>query len=352
MNEDSEYSAVAVMDVNGDGVLDIVCGGWWYEGPGWERHFLREVAEIRGRYDGYSHLPYDVDGDGWTDFINVNYRSESIFWVEHPGEALGEGGVWKRRVIALPGPMETGRLVDVDGDGNLDILPNGRRFAAWWQFEREQDESGTWKRRFVKRDLPVEVAGHGLGFGDVNGDGRGDVVGPTGWLEAPEDRVTGEWIWHGDFELDRDASVPVIVMDVDGDGDADLIWGRGHDYGIYWLEQGDGGTWERHVIDESWSQAHALLWEDLDGDGREWLISGKRYMAHDGKDPGAHDPLGVYAYRYEPEEGEWERRVICEGGGVGFGLDPKAADLDGDGDTDLVVSGRSGLYWLENLKED
>jgi len=342
LNSHSTYSACAVDDIDGDGDLDIICGGWWYEAPEWKKHFVREVRQIRGRYDGYSHLPYDVDGDGDTDFINVNYRSGSIFWIEHPGDL---SQTWSKHMIDLPGAMESGRLFDIDEDGHLDLLPNGVKFAGWWQFDPAS-------RRFDQRDLPAEVASHGVGYGDVNGDGRGDVVGRYGWLEAPEDSVYGEWKWHPEFELERDACIPIEVRDVDGDGDLDLVWARGHNYGIYWEEQGEGSggarVWTRHLIDDSWSQCHSPLWADLDGDGREEYIGGKRYLAHDGRDEGAFDPLVVYSYEFDPESREWVRREIANGDQVGFGLDPKVVDLDNDGDLDLICPGRSGLYWLEN----
>jgi hypothetical protein len=342
LNKESTYSACAVDDINGDGQFDIICGGWWYEGPDWKRHFVRDVAEIRGWFDGYSHLPYDVDGDGDLDFINVNYRSEAIYWIEHPDDL---NKAWSKHIIAEPGAMETGRLHDIDADGQVDILPNGAKFAAWWQRQG---------KGFKRRDLPTELAGHGIGFGDVNGDGRGDLVARNGWMEAPENRITGEWVWHPEFTLEDRPSIPIYVVDVDGDGDNDLVWCEGHDYGIFWEEQlvdkAGKRTWKHHVIDKSWSQAHAPLWADLDGDGQEELIAGKRYMAHDGKDPGAYDPLVIYSYQFDPKTKGWKSRLISKGKQVGFGLDPQVVDLDKDGDLDLVCPGRSGLYWLENKR--
>jgi hypothetical protein len=240
--------------------------------------------------------------------------------------------------------METGRLYDIDDDGHLDILPNGVKKPAWFRFNEKV-------RQFDQHDLPAELANHGVGFGDVNGDGRGDVVCAQGWLEAPEDRIGGEWKWHPDFTLEKDAGIPILVRDIDADGDADLIWSRGHNYGLFWQEQTEEGAWERHVIDESWSQAHAPLWADLDADGEDELVAGKRYLAHDGKDEGAYDPLVIYRYRFHREKKTWERHEISTDSRIGFGLDPKAADLDGDGDLDLVCPGRSGLYWLENQRQ-
>ena len=193
---------------------------------------------------------------------------------------------------------------------------------------------------------------HGVGFGDINGDGRNDIVGPSGWAEAPKDRRNERWRYHDEFSVDRDCSVPILVHDVDQDGDNDLIWGRGHRIGLYWLEQipqGEGRRWVRHAIDTSWSQPHSILLADVDNDHRLELVAGKRYMGHDGKDPGEYDPLVVYWYDFDRNSRTWRRGVISPGGPAGFGLDPKAIDLDADGDLDILAPGRSGLYWFENL---
>ena len=347
INAGSTYSAAAVFDVNRDGKLDIVSGGWWYEAPKWKRHFLREVEEIRGRFDDYSNLPIDVNGDGWLDLVSANYRSSKLYWIEHPGKKLGR---WTTHEVAKPGPMETARLVDVDGDGRLDVLPNGVRFAAWWEIG---EKDGKWTRH----ELPAEVAGHGIGFGDINGDGRGDIVSVNGWLEAPVDRRRERWRWHPEFQLHRDGSVPMLVFDVDSDGDNDIVWSAAHHTGLHWLEQVTSKAesripvreWRFHTIDTSWSQAHSLLLGDLNNDGKPEVIAGKRYMGHDGKDPGEYNPMIVAAYSFQPKSKTFRRSLISNGWKAGFGLDPKLVDLDGDADLDLIGPGRSGLYWFENL---
>ncbi len=363
INPAAEFPACAVFDVNHDGKLDIASGGFWYEAPTWKKHFLREVEVIRGRYDDYSNLEMDVNADGWTDIISVNYRSASIFWIEHPGAIIktNPDTPWTKHLVDNPGPMETGRLVDIDGDGRLDILPNGTTFAAWYELAPPEPRAPSPQHpRFLKHDLPIEIAGHGAGFGDINGDGRGDIVGPRGWLEAPEDRRNGRWIWHQDWELTRDASIPILVHDVDGDGDNDLIWGRGHRYGLYWLEQGgtlgatsgspsSARTWVWRAIDTSWAQPHSIFLADLDGDKNPELVAGKRYMGHEGKDPGEYDVLCAYYYKFVPASKAWSRHLIHFNHRAAFGLDPRAADIDDDGDIDIVAADRSSLVLLENL---
>ena len=109
--------------------------------------------------------------------------------------------------------------------------------------------------------------------------------------------------------------------------------------------------WVPHAIDTSWSQPHTLELGDLDGDGRPELVAGKRYLGHDGKDPGEWNPLVIYWYRFLPDTRTWERNEISTmGSRAGFDLDPKLVDLDQDGDIDLLAPGRSGLFWFENLR--
>src|SRR5262249_49227729 len=220
------------------------------------------------------------------------------------------------------------------------------------ELRRKPRPGGGVTPEWVRHELPRELAGHGLGTGDINGDGRMDIVGRNGWAEAPRDRRQGRWIWHADFDLGQ-ASIPILGVDVDGDGLNDIVWARAHDYGIYWLQQTRTGNnqirWIKHAIDHTVAGAHAPLWEDLDGDGKKELIVGRRYLAHEGRDPGEYDPMAIYRYQFDPKTRTWRRWLLSYNDGIGFGLDPKAVDLTGSGRLDLVCGGRNGLYWLENL---
>jgi len=336
---DETYESAGAFDVNGDGHLDIVSGAWWYEGPDFKtRHFIGDVRAEGEYFDDFSTIPTDVTGNGLPDFITGGWWGDTLRWRENPGDPDAE---WPEHVIAETGNVETTRAWDVDGDGQLEIVPNtpGGPLAVF---------KLTGPRAFARHVVRDEKQGHGLGFGDVNGDGRGDFILYNGWLEAPEDRFGGKWIWHPEFDLGS-ASVPILVPDVNGDGLADLIVGQSHAYGLDWWEQrlADDGTrtWVRHPIDPFNSQYHDLHWIDIDGDGQPELVTGKRYRAHCGNDPGADDDIGVYYFKWTGES--FSKQVIAygpPGQGAGLGIFSQVVDLNGDGLPDILAPGKDGLY--------
>ncbi|RLS78872.1 MAG: VCBS repeat-containing protein, partial [Planctomycetota bacterium] len=268
--------------------------------------------------------------------------------------------------IDTPGNMETGELVDINGDGKLDFLPNTGNVVVWYELTA-QKPTVTWK----KHDLGSEGAGHGVGVGDVNADGKIDLITPKGWYEQPL-KGEGKWVFHAEFELGA-AGVFIHGRDVDGDRLTDIVWGMGHGFGLHWLKQSQGSdgqrVWTKHNIDETFSQVHTLVFAKLDRQGEPALITGKRVYAHE-TEPGATDASVVFYYQFDRKMGVWNKHTIFHGdpapnapqeakdrwalkdfprGTAGTGLQMSAVDMDGDGDIDLVCPGKSGLYWFENL---
>ncbi len=333
-----------VADINGDGRPDIVSGDHWFEAPAWKRYAFRELGFTNDYIDAFSDLATDVNGDGAVDLVTVTWFARKIVWYENPGKGQG---MWKEHSVDSGFNTEFAFLVDLDNDGQArELLPQTAGKAAqlaWYRLEGG---------RFVKKIVHPSSFGHGIGAGDVNRDGRTDILTPKGWWEAPPDPVGGDWIQHAGFEKFEFPHLGFMhVLDVNGDGLNDVITSYAHDYGLLWLEQKTDGDWVRHMIDESWSQAHAVTVTDLNGDGRMDLVTGKRFHAHNGKDPGGREPLGVYWYESR-KAGDggivWKRHIIDYSSRAGGGMQIPVADLDGDGDLDIVTPGKGGLFLFEN----
>jgi hypothetical protein len=333
----------AVADFNRDGRPDIFSGEAWYENPTWKRHQVRQLKEYGTYLASLTDLALDVDGDGFVDVISSGWHPKKLWWSRNPGKP---GVQWEDRTIDEGFPVEFSFLVDLDNDGKAhEVLPqfgDTKAQLAWYE-----PSAGAWKKHVVS----PRSYGHGIGVGDVNHDGRNDIITPQGWLEAPADPRASDWKLHPEFQL-GDTSF-IYVIDLNEDGLADLLTGNAHNYGIFWMEQRPDHTWVKHMIDESWSQPHAMTLVDLNGDGRKDLLTGKRFMAHDGHDPGEREPLGIYWYEYRKSEDgksvEWSRHVIDYGSRAGGGMQIPVADIDGDGDLDFAVGGKSGLFLFENL---
>lgn len=345
------FESAGVFDVNGDGVLDIVSGAFWYQGPNFKiKHVIGDVPRRDDYYDDFSTIPMDIAGNGRLDFVTGGWWGKTLRWRENPG---GDFRNWPTHVIAEVGNVETNRAWDVDGDGELEIVPNTPPTPlAFYKLVRDAEGKGT--GAFSRHEVYSEAQGHGLGFGDINGDGRGDFILNKGWLEAPADPLTGEWAWHPEFDLGGDASIPILVVDVNGDGLNDLIVGSSHSYGLNWIEQSrdaDGERiWTKHPIDPFNSEYHDLHWADIDGDGQNELVTGKRYQAHpnDG-DPGGWDDVGIYYFKWTGEG--FSKQVISYGPlgeGAGCGIHFALADLRGTGRLDIVAPGKDGLHVFYN----
>jgi hypothetical protein len=357
---------IAIADYNGDGRPDISAGEFWYEGPAFtNKRPLRKLEPFGGGeyLTNNGEHALDLNLDGHPDILTGSFMESEMLWYENPGpEALQEGRLWKRHVLVETGlkTNEATLMTDIDGDGHPELLVNHWQDGLPMRYYKiTPTKDGPKVNTITVADAGENTNGHGAGVGDLNGSGRIDILYKNGWYEQRQD---GSWQRHADWTKPF-MSLPALVLDVNGDGRNDMLWGNGHNYGLYWEEQlppaADGTLrWRQHVIDDTWSQAHVLVWHDLDGDGRAELITGKRYYGHGGRDPGANDGLVLYAYKWQPEKQGFERHpiVVSEPAskqGPGVGLQLRVADLNGDGRPDLAATGKSGTYviWNEGTKE-
>lgn len=369
INPRSPYEAAGVLDADGDGKLDIISGNTGYRGPDFRETFpVRDVAKVGTYYNCFSTIPMDVNGDGKTDYVTCSYFGKNVGWVENPGSL---GKPWLYHQIDLPGPSEAAVAVDLTGDGKPEILPNTVNTVVFYELEKAGPEP-KWK----KVDLGTGAAGHGIGTGDINGDGKLDIITPKGWFEATDNHDAKGWAWHAEFNLGA-TGIQNLGRDFDGDGLTDIVYGMGHNRGLFWVKQekGTGGerTWSKpKAIDDTLTSVHTQVWADLDGDGKkDELLTGKRVYAHE-IETGDVEASQVAYYAFDKAKTAWDKHTIFQGepagnapkeaakrdalkdfppGTAGTGLEMTAVDIDGDGDLDLVCPGKSGLYLFENLSK-
>ncbi len=363
----------SVLDVDNDGDLDIAAGRNWYEAPLWVKHTdYRPGAERNGpETESNSEFAMDVNGDGWVDIVSSGWMfMKGAYWYENPGPNP-EGKQWESHKIHQAFNMEGVIHGDIDGDGDEDILVNHWNLVdgqgmTWL----EHIDEAPW---FVEHVIGTHADTHGNGLGDVNMDGRMDIITGQGWYEQPETDIDKEWPFHADWSFEAalankapSTAHPNLVFDVNEDGLNDVIIGSAHSYGLAWYEQkldaAGNRSFERHWIETQYSVFHTLALGDLNGDGKEDLIAGKRLFAHYGGDVGVGDPS--FVFWYDMKGGEFERHILSynhvpyypdEGGispppnnVVGVGMKINVKDMDKDGRTDVVLAGKTGLYVFYN----
>jgi hypothetical protein len=337
----SEGAATA--DVNKDGRIDIIAGAFWFEAPGWQRHEITvgDTFNIKAYSNAFLNFAMDVNQDGWMDYIRVDHPGEAVTWFENP---RGRPGHWKQYLINKSLGNETPLLVDVDGDGRPDLVGNDAiaKQIIWLKSPSVKGDTA-WTKIVVSADstLGTHKYTHGVGLGDLNGDGRKDLLQKNGWFEAPVNRMQSNWKFHP-ATLSEDCS-QMYVLDLNGDGLNDIISASAHDYGIWWHEQKKDGSWITHDIFRSFSESHALELKDLNGDGNPDLVTGKRFFAHNGGDPGGMEPAVLYWFEYKPGRSpSWVPHPIDDNSGVG--LQVLVEDMNGDGLPDIVSGNKKGVH--------
>ena len=359
----------AIGDVNKDGKLDVLIGDSWYQAPGWVKHDIRKPGEFGDGLHSYSECMAcwsdDINSDGWIDEIVIGFPGKSAYWYENP---KGKPGFWPQHEIWPSACNETPLYTDLFGDGHRVLVmgwqPKGKENEgqmAW--FKPASDPTKPWEMHAVSTPSTPghEVPGtfrfaHGLGVGDVNGDGRRDVISTGGWWEQPSTgRASGApWAFHP--AALGDAVADIIPYDVNHDGKTDLIASSAHQFGIWWFEQGgmkDGSpVFTRHELFPNLvSETHALIAADIDGDGHQDLITGKRFWSHGKNEPGSDKPPRLFWFQASAQSTGnvyFTPHEIDDQSGMGTQF--VVADFNGDGMLDIVSSNKKGVFVFEQVR--
>jgi hypothetical protein len=356
-------------DVNHDGALDVISGPFYYLGPDFTEQRRYRDGPMFNPESSFApdmvNLSADFTGDGWPDVLSSLGNRHMDLYVNPAGESRR----WDKFSVLPTISSEIVLMKDLDQDGKPEIIFGqavGSGGYAWAKPDLA-NPTAVWTAHSVWAPGQA-VNGHGLGVGDVNGDGRRDIVVPTGWYEQPAAGIgTSPWPFH-----EAELSDPAVfgsgggemgVYDVNGDGLADVVAGTGHNWGLNWFEQKKDGTFVRHNIAQDFSTAatnmggvvfsesHGARFADMDGDRIPDMITGKRYWSEAGNNVLTHnDPSGdpvLYIYKTvrdpkAPGRARFVPELVHNKSGVGSSFD--VVDLNKDGKLDIVVATVFGTF--------
>lgn len=345
-------------DFDGDEVTDVVLGPDLYLGPEyaerrsvWERRV--PPFEVRGYSDCFFEWAHDFDADGLLDVLMVGFPGQAAAWFRNPGTA---GGVWERHIVVQVVDGESPAWVDLTGDGEPELVymtggvlgyagPAAADPTLPWVFHPISDARG--------------YAGftHGLGVGDLDGDGRADVVEATGYFLQPAS-LAGDPLWARVDQPFGEGGAQMEVRDLDGDDDADVVSTLyAHGYGFAWYEQNAPGSsplFTEHVVVPNappgpndiatLREPHALVMADMDNDGTDDIVTGERHWAHIPEGQAFETPGRLYWFRVGEDGGgpTFEPHLIDDDSGVGTQV--TVGDVNGDLKTDVVVANKKGAF--------
>ncbi|HEY5054558.1 MAG TPA: FG-GAP-like repeat-containing protein [Acidobacteriaceae bacterium] len=370
---DFYYSmTAAAADFNHDGNMDIVSGPYIYYGPDYTKR--REIALAESTSPSTSFNEWwceytaDFNGDGWPDIINVTYggANAGVFLYVNP---KGENRRWEKYKVVSNVSSEIAVLANVDGTGPA-VVYMGGGYVSYAKPD-PANPTGPWIEHHVSE--AGYGGAHGIGVGDINGDGRLDVLNMYGWWEQPAAGGNGPWKYHsqafGGVGHGISGGATMGVYDVNGDGLPDVVTSlNAHGWGLAWYEQkrdaqGNISFVQHMIMDDlntekenaggvAFSELHAANFADMNGDGIPDLITGKRYWSHnaDYLDPDPFGPPVLYIYKTvrdpkAPGGARFVPELVDNRSGVGSTVLP--VDLKHDGTMDIVTGTKLGtfIFW-------
>jgi hypothetical protein len=373
-------------DLNHDGVKDLISGPYWWEGPEFKtRHeyypatttfqlklgpmttvtvpgFEGTLGKENKYSDNFFAWAYDFNKDKWNDILIIGFPGTDTSWFENP---KGKEGHWTRHKIFAQTDNESPTFTDLTGDGKPELVcitkgQYGYAEPDW------SDPAKPWRFHPISPDNKYGNFTHGMGVGDVNGDGRLDLLEKNGWWEQPSS-LTGNPPWTFHAQPMGSGGAQMHAYDVNGDGLADIITSlAAHGFGLAWYEQyREGGQikFREHVFMNKdpgenkygvkFSEIHAIDLVDMDGDGLKDILTGKRFWSHGRTgDPDRNDAAVLYWFkltRGADKSVDFVPHLIDSESGVGTQV--VATDINGDGLLDVVVGNKRGTFVLVHQKE-
>ena len=348
---------VTAGDFNHDGVQDIASGPWWYAGPNFEeryQYYAQDAFDPHGYSNNFFSFTDDFNSDGWDDILVYGFPGNDVSWYENP---KGTERFWTRHQVMDVIDNESPTFLDINRDGHKDVICSVGGYFGFAEVNQD-NPALPWKFNPISDQSAGGKFTHGLGVGDVNGDGRLDILEKNGWWEQPE-QLGKQWIQHKTPFGEGYGPAQIYTSDVDGDGDNDVICSlSAHGYGLAWYENlGDGDNFKIHKIMGAtaaenefglvFSQLHAVEMADINGDGLKDIVTGKRYWAHGPNgDADPQHPAVIYWFELQRSDDgssvRWIPRQIDDNSGVG--TEVKVADLNGDGHPDVFVGNKKGTF--------
>ena len=360
---DVYYSeGAAAGDLNNDGKVDFVYGPHWYEGPRFEtKHeiYSAKPQNREGYADHFFAWVHDFDGDGWRDVFTVGFPGTPAFVYQNPGKDIA-AQLWTKHQVFDWVSNESPQFLQLVGDDRPELVCSREGFFGYATIDWARPFE-PWKFTAISGQVTDKKFGHGLGVGDVNGDGKLDVIHAKGWFQQPNGLVAGKpWLAHEQSFSNAYGGAEMFAYDVDGDGDNDVITSiAAHDFGLAWFEQvieGPDRKFIRHTIMGSkpqdnaygvvFSEPHSVQMADVDGDGLKDIITGKTYYSHHKASPMWDAGAVVYWFKLVrgPNGIDWVPFKAADDAGIGrqIGL----FDLNQDGLMDITVGGMKGAHAL------